>query len=65
MENPMKMDDLEVSLFLETPILVYKDPLYTNLPFGIGKPSTLTLRYTPEVKRKRKLTPQKLQVAWT
>ena len=25
-------------------LLVYKDPL-TNLPFGIGKPSILTLRY--------------------
>ena len=27
-------------------ILVYKDPkYYSNLPFGIGQPSILTLRY--------------------
>ncbi len=39
MENPVKIDDLEVSLFLETPILKtihFGVPLFLDTPIYLG-----------------------------
>ena len=46
MKNPIKMDDLEVPLFLETPISGQMESYFTNLDFPeLRGPISLPSRY--------------------